>query len=123
MSYWGTSHDITYRSNLEEKIVGPFSFRKLAWLLPGLMIAHQLSQIVPDLPFDSRIYSKAHLLIPIAITAVFAYFRHGKTNLTLLEHIQVMWAVRRRRRSYYYARTNLSDQWHYDPATKEKEGA
>lgn len=114
---WGDYHEIPYQSGLEEKIVGPFSFSKLAWLVPAVIIANQIANVIPTIPFiDNPVFSRLHLLIPIVIAFIFAYFKHGKTNLTISQLIWTMYKIRKRRRVFYYRKQNLSK---YDQLREE----
>lgn len=109
---WGQYHEVPYRSGIEEKILGPFSFYKLAWLLVGLVISNQLAKILPKLPFISDdiafgLLARTHLLIPIAIALCFAYIKHPKTNLRLFDYLVVMYKLKKRRRTFHYYRSNM----------------
>ncbi|MCM3716618.1 hypothetical protein M3202_21485 [Alkalihalobacillus oceani] len=105
---WGHYHQIPYKSGLEEKILFHFSFRKLLWLAPGIWVAGQFNSVLPSLPYvDHMIFEKIHLLIPILISAAFAYIKIPKTNLTLFQAVVTYFKIRIRRRSFYYHRSNL----------------
>lgn len=107
---WGQFHEISYQSGIEEKILGPFSFAKLVWIVPGILLANQLAGILPTLPFiDHIIFSRLHLGIPVAIGFIFAYFKDNKTNLTLFQLIVTKWKIRRRKRRFLYKRSNMPD--------------
>ncbi|WP_026701668.1 hypothetical protein [Salibacterium aidingense] len=110
---WGEYHDLPYQSGLEEKIIGPFSFNKLAWLVPSILISNQLASVVDTLPFTNNlIFERLHLAVPIVIAAVFAYFKHGKTNLSLLQTILSYFRIRRRKRTFYYHKQQLLPPHH-----------
>lgn len=116
---WGDYHEVPYQSGLEEKIVGPFSFAKLAWLVPSIIVANQIASMIPQLPFiENPVFSRLHLLIPIVIALIFAYFKHGKTNLTLAQMLWNMYKIRKRRRVFYYRKQNLMK---YDRLREEGE--
>lgn len=107
---WGNHHELPYNSGLEEKILGPFSFAKLIWIAPSLIVSSQIAKIVPKLPIDHIIFSRIHLAIPVAIAIILAYFKDNRTNLTLSQLIFVKLSIRRRRRVFYYKRLNLTKE-------------
>ncbi|WP_240377263.1 hypothetical protein [Bacillus piscicola] len=106
---WGDYHEVPYQSGLEEKIVGPFSFSKLAWIVPAIIVSNQVASVLPTLPFtDNPVFQRLHLTIPIIIALVFAYFKHGKTNLSLAQMMWSFYKIRKRKRVFYYKKENLS---------------
>ncbi|MDP4086580.1 MAG: hypothetical protein Q8934_18530 [Bacillota bacterium] len=108
MGGWGQYHEMPYKSGLEEKILGPFSFSKLCWLIPGVIVSYEISQVFPTIPFlnDYIIFSRLHLTIPVMIAAVFAYFKDNRTNLTLFQLIMTKRALNKRKRTFFYKRVN-----------------
>ena len=105
---WGDYHEMPYRSGLKERILGPFSFSHLAWLAPGLITSGKISEVYPQITFiDSMVFNRIHLLVPVLISLVFAYFKDKKTNLTLFDLIVTKIKIRFRRRVYYYRRKNM----------------
>ncbi|WP_374724104.1 hypothetical protein [Calidifontibacillus erzurumensis] len=105
---WGRNNEIPYKSGIEEKILGPFSFSKLAWLIPGVIVSVQMSKIAPKIPFVNHLlFERIHLLIPIGIAAVFAYFKDRRTNLTLYQLLKIKRDIKKRRRCFVYHRKNM----------------
>lgn len=109
---WGQYHEIPYRSGIEEKILGPFSFYQLGCLGVGIIISNQISKVIPKLPLISEdiafgLLAKIHLSIPIIIALCFAYIKHQKTNLRLFDYLVVMYKVRKRKRTFLYYRSNM----------------
>lgn len=104
---YGQYHEVPYKSNVEESIIGPFSWSQLLWLAPGVIGAYQLSQFVPKLPLDSMLFSRIHFFIPIVISLVFAFFKDPKTNLSLFQLIVTKVKLHRRNRIFYYRRRNM----------------
>ncbi|HWO75548.1 MAG TPA: hypothetical protein VNM69_06450 [Bacillus sp. (in: firmicutes)] len=109
---WGRYHEIPYNSGLEEKIIGPFSFSKLCWIAPGVLVSYQIAQVFPVIPFleEYVIFSRLHLTIPLIIAVIFAYFKDQRTNLTLFEMIMTKRALNKRRRTYAYKKVNWDEE-------------
>jgi len=104
---WGNHHELPYKSGLEEKIIGPFSFAKLMWLAPSLIVSNQIAEIYQKLPIDHIVFSRIHLAVPVAIAFVLAYFKDNRTNLTLSQLIWARISLHRRKRVFYYQRINF----------------
>ncbi|MDX8367179.1 hypothetical protein [Cytobacillus sp. IB215665] len=104
---WGNHHELPFDSGLEEKILGPLSFSKLMFIAPSLIVVDQIANIYPKLPFDSIVFSRIHLAIPVVIAIVLAYFKDNRTNLTLPQLILTKLSLKRRRRVFYYQRINF----------------
>lgn len=111
---YGEYHEVPYKSNVQEAIIGPFSWSQLLWLAPGVMGSYKLATIFPTLPIDSMIFSRIHWFIPIIISLIFAFFKDPKTNLSLFELILTKIKLRARNRTFYYRRKNM-------PSTTEVE--
>ncbi|WP_019156882.1 hypothetical protein [Robertmurraya massiliosenegalensis] len=104
---YGQYHEVPYNSNVEEAIIGPFSWSQLLWLAPGIMGTYQVAQIFPKLPLGSLIFDRVHWFIPIIISLVFAFFKDPKTNLSLFQLILTKIKLKARNRTFYYRRKNM----------------
>lgn len=104
---YGEYHEVPYKSNVQEAIIGPFSWRQLLWLAPGVMGTYQFATHIPKLPMDSLLFSRVHWLIPIIISLIFAYFKDHKTNLSLFGLIVTKTKLLFRNRTFYYRRKNM----------------
>lgn len=104
---YGEYHEVPYKSNVQEAIIGPFSWSQLLWLAPGIWGTYQLATTLPKLPIDSMVFSRVHWFFPIIISLIFAFFRDSKTNLSLYELIVTKIKLRARNRTFYYRRKNM----------------
>lgn len=104
---YGEYHEVPYKSNVQEAIIGPFSWSQLLWLAPGVIGSYNLATIFPKLPIDSFIFARVHWFIPIIISLIFAFFKDHKTNLSLFELILTKIKLRARNRTFYYRRKNM----------------
>ncbi|MEQ2529086.1 hypothetical protein WMO40_20640 [Bacillaceae bacterium CLA-AA-H227] len=104
---YGEYHEVPYKSNVQEAIIGPFSWSQLLWLAPGVIGSYQLAKIIPKIPVDSILFSRIHWFIPIVISLVFAFFKDPKTNLSLFQLIVTKVKLKKRNRTFYYRRKNM----------------
>lgn len=104
---YGEYHEVPYKSNVQEAIIGPFSWSQLLWLTPGVIGSYKLATLVPKLPIDSFLFSRIHWITPIIISLMFAFFKDPKTNLSLFGLITTKIRLRVRNRTFYYRRRNM----------------
>jgi hypothetical protein len=111
---YGQYHEVPYKSNVQEAIIGPFSWSQLLWLTPGVIGSYKLATTIPKLPINSFIFARIHWIIPIIISLIFAFFKDPKTNLSLFELLVTKIKLRNRNRVFHYRRKNM-------PSAKEVE--
>lgn len=106
--HWGRTHELSYKSGIEERWLGPFSLQKLIWLVPAVMITTKLLEVWPKIPFiDHFLLSRIHIFTPLIIALIFAYFKDKKTNLTLFQLLKMKYLIKRRKRTFFYHRSNM----------------
>ncbi|NSW82756.1 MAG: PrgI family protein [Syntrophothermus sp.] len=76
MSY-GQYHPLPYGEEVGEQILGGLTFSQAGWLLAGLVASHKMAMYVPRLPLPNSLFlfSMIHWLIPLVISAVFAFVK------------------------------------------------
>jgi hypothetical protein len=103
-------HELPYQSGVKERFfsLGPFSFSlgESGWVALGLYLSYQLTKNVGPLPLPIPA-SHLHYAIPLLATYFFSKARHPATGIPLWEYFGRWVAVRRRKRAFYYRKSNI----------------
>jgi hypothetical protein len=88
----------------KEKYAFGLGLVELGWMLAGVILSYKLFKIVPPLPVKNFLFTKIHALLPLFITAFFAFGKLPQTGLSISEEIVNMIEFKLRNRTLLYRR-------------------